>query len=191
MASRVSIANIAMTILGADRITSLEDNAENARRLTAIYDACREEVLRAHPWNFALIRTQLSRLSSTPVFGFDYEFQLPSDCLRVVQVNNGADVLSDDDFKIEGRKLLSDEDTIYIKYIGNITDSNQYTSQFIYLFATRLAAELAYAITNNKSTMELVAQLYADRLETAKAHDSQESSSAYVEDEDLWTTENR
>ena len=191
MASRVSIANIAMTILGADRITSFEDNAENPRRLTAIYDECVEDVLRSHPWNFAIVRAQLARLSSTPAFGFDYEFQLPGDCLRVIEVNDGTMIIKDSDFKIEGRKLLSDKDSLYVKYIGNVTDPNQYTSQFIYVLASRLAAELAYAITNNKATAEFVANLYAARLQTAKENDAQESNSIYTQDEDLWVAENR
>jgi len=189
MASRVSIANMALTILGADRITSLEDNNENARRLTAIYDYCVEDVLRAHPWNFAITRQQLARLSSTPIFGYTYEFQLPGDCMRVIEVNNGSFVITN--YKIEGRKILTDYDTLYIKYLGNVTDPNQYTSQFIMLLSTRLAAELAYAITNNKANAEHVASLYQERLRMAKATDAQESDSVNIVDEDLWTMEKR
>jgi hypothetical protein len=180
---------MAMTILGADRITSLEDGSENARRLTAIYDECLEDVLRAHPWNFAIQRQSLARLSTTPAFGYDYEFQVPSDSLRVIEVNDGTNVITD--FKIEGRKILTDHDSIKIKYIGNITDPNQYSSQFNFVLATRLAMELAYAITNNKSTMELIAELYQLRLQNAKETDAQESSSVNTLDEDYWDTQKR
>jgi hypothetical protein len=191
MASSVDISNLALTILGADRITALSDSSENARRLTAIYDMCLEDVLRAHPWNFAIVRVGLSLLVSTPVFGYSYEFQLPSDCLRVIEVNDGSNVVSGSLYKIEGRKLLSDYDDVNIKYISNITDPNQYTSQFIMVLASRLAMELAYAITNNKSTAELIVSLYASRLQTAKETDAQESSSVNTEDQDYWTISQR
>ena len=178
-----------MTILGADRITSLEDNAENARRLTAIYDSTLEDVLRAHPWNFAIARVQLAQLATTPLYEYDYEFQLPGNCLRVLSVSDGTNIISD--FKVEGRKLLADDTIVQIKYIANITDPNQYTSQFIYVLASRLAAEIAYAVTNNKATAEQMFDLYLSRLQTAKETDAQESSSVEVLDEDLWTIDKR
>jgi hypothetical protein len=189
MASPVSICNLALTNLGADRITALSDNSENARRLTAIYDACLEDVLRSHPWNFAIIRQQLALLSSTPVFGYEYEFQLPGDCLRVVEVSDGTNLITD--FKIEGRKLLASNNSVSIKYIGNITDPNQYTSQFIFVFASRLAAEIAYAVTNNKATAELITNSYLTRLQLAKETDAQESDSVNVIDQDDWTINKR
>lgn len=189
MASRVSIANLALTVLGADRITSLEDNSENARRLNAIFDYCLEDLLRAHPWNFAIIRRQLAVLSTTPIFEYDYEFQLPGDCLRVIEVSDGTNLITD--FKIEGRKLLADDSSVSIKYIAKVIDPNQYTSQFIYVFASRLAAEIAYAVTNNKSTAEQMFQLYTARMQQAKETDAQESDSVNVIDQDLWTIENR
>jgi hypothetical protein len=189
MASPVSISNLALTYLAADRITALSDNSENARRITAIYDACLEDVLRAHPWNFAIQRQQLALLATTPAFGYQYEFQIPGDSLRVIEVSDGTNLITD--FKVEGRKILSDQDSISIKYIGNITDPNQYTSQFIFVFASRLAAELAYAITNNKATAELAAAIYKEKLQTAKETDAQESDSTNIIDEDLWVIDKR
>lgn len=189
MASKVSISNLALTILGADRITALEDNNENARRLTAIYDACVEDVLRAHPWNFAVKRQQLAELTTSPAFGYENEFQLPSDCLRLLEVNDGTNFITD--FVIEGRKILTDDDTVYIKFIQRITDANTFTSQFIMVLSARLASELAYAITNNKANAELIMGLYEDRLRKAKEIDAQECDSVPVIDADLWTMEKR
>jgi len=189
MANRVSISNLALTILGADRITSLEDNSENARRLTAIYDYCAEDVLRLHPWNFAIQRQQLAQLSTTPTFEYDYEYQLPSNCLRIIEVSDGDNIITD--YKIEGKKLLANDTSVYLKFIYNVTDPNQYTSQFIMVLSARLAAELAYAISNNKANAELIMNIYKERLENAKEIDAQESSSVKVLDDDVWTTQMR
>lgn len=189
MSTRVSISNLALTTLGADRITALEDNSENARRLTAIYDFCLEDILRAHPWNFAIQRQELAQLSTTPIYEYDYEYQLPSNCLRVIQCSDGTSEITD--YKIEGRKLLTDGDVVYIKFIAKVEDPNQYTSQFAQLLASRLAAELAYAITNNKSTAEQITALYQQRLQTAKETDAQESNSVTTQDENLWTIDQR
>lgn len=189
MASRVAIANLALTALGADRIVSFDENSENARRVTAVYDYCLEDVLRAHPWNFAIQRQQLSRLTSTPTFGYDYEFQLPPDCLRVLDINDGSYLITD--YKVENRKILCDYTDIYIKYIGRVTDPTQFTSQFIFVLSSRIQAELAYPITNNKSSSEMSYNLYQQRLQLAKQADAQESDSTNVIDQDLWTIDKR
>jgi len=189
VASKVGICNLALSTLGADRITALTENSENARRLTTVYDDILKDVLRAHPWNFAIARTTLGQLATTPAFDYDYEYQLPSDCLRVISASDGTNSITD--YKIEGRKLLTNDTAVKIKYIISVTDPNQFTSQFIYVFCSRLAAEIAYAVTNNKSTAEQMFQLYLSRLDIAKQTDAQESSSVETQDEDLWTIEKR
>lgn len=54
--SSVGIANIALSKIGVQRLTSFSENTEPARLLNAIYGTLRDEVLRAHPWNFAIKR---------------------------------------------------------------------------------------------------------------------------------------
>lgn len=64
--SSVGIANIALSKIGAQRIVSFSENTENARLLNAIYGTIRDEVLRAHPWNFAITRTAPALCWSRP-----------------------------------------------------------------------------------------------------------------------------
>jgi len=64
--SSVGIANIALSKIGAQRIVSFSENTENARLLNAIYGTIRDEVLRAHPWNFAITRTAPALAYSLP-----------------------------------------------------------------------------------------------------------------------------
>ncbi len=189
MATKVSIANLALSLLGANRITTLEEDSENARRISAVYDDSLADLLRLHPWNFAIRRATLGQLSTTPEFEYTYEFQLPSDCIRVIHVTDGTNTVSD--YKIEGRKLLTDDDAIKIKYISHITDPSQYDSQFIMVFAARLAMEVAYPITNQSGVTQTISNLYTERLEVAKQTDGQESSSIQEEDKDNWTIDVR
>ena len=77
----VKIANLALTSLGADRIMALTEDSENARRINEIYEVMRDEVVSAHPWNFAIKRSTLGQLSETPVIGYTYFHQVPADSL--------------------------------------------------------------------------------------------------------------
>ena len=49
MTSVVGICNLALTKLGAARITSLTDDTKQARALNAIYEATRDAELAAQP----------------------------------------------------------------------------------------------------------------------------------------------
>ena len=59
MSSKVEIGNLALTKLGAARITSFADDSKQARALSAIFDPMRDAELTLHPWSFAILRASL------------------------------------------------------------------------------------------------------------------------------------
>jgi len=174
MASQVGIVNLALTQIGSARIASMTEDSEQARKANAVYDLIRDEVMAAHPWNFAIFRDSLAVLDSTPEFDYGYEFLLPSDCLRVLGTN-----IEEDDFKICGGKILYNSDSIKIKYIKKITDTTNYSPGFNIALAARLAAELAYPIADSRTLSEEMFKLYLDKLKIAKSQDAQEGYPGY------------
>ena len=182
MASVVDLCNRALDLLGAANITALTENSKEARLCNGNFDDVRDAVLRSHPWNAAITRKALPSDSDTPAFGFSFQFSLPTDpfCLRVLSfwnsnVNN--DVAAYDSnvmFKIEGRKVLSNEDTCNIIYIGRITDTEQYDSLLNKAISARLAAEIAYNITGSNTVASNMLTIYEARLKEAKGVDSME-----------------
>lgn len=182
MASVVDLCNRALDLLGAANITSLTENSKEARLCNGNFDDVRDAVLRSHPWNIAITRKALPSDSDTPAFGFSFQFSLPTDpfCLRVLSfwnsnVNNEVAAYdSNVMFKIEGRKILSNEDTCNIIYIGRITDTEQYDSLLNKAISARLAAEIAYNITGSNSVASNMLTIYEARLKEAKGVDSME-----------------
>ena len=81
LASQIKISNMALTGLGADRIINLADQSENARRINAVWDLLRDEVLRSHTWNFATERRSFGLLAAAPEYYFTSAFQIPGDVL--------------------------------------------------------------------------------------------------------------
>lgn len=185
----VTIVNIAFTQLGAENILSLDQDSENARRAKVIFEPLRDEVLRSHPWNFAIKRATLARLSDTPVLDYDYYHQLPVDCLRPLRISDGTNNI--EDFEIEGRKIASNYDTLYIKYIKKETDPNQYDAMFIAALAGRIAAELAYPLTSGKQLAKTLYELYVIKKKSAKSIDAQESPKTDVVGDTAWTEDAR
>jgi len=176
MATEVSICAIALRRLGDSPITSLTDNTERARLCNSFYNEARDEVLRTHPWNFAITRQQLSQLTDTPLYQYSYQYSLPTDpfCLRVLEME-----YSDYVFKIEhlagtGRVLLTDEGTAKILYIARVTDTAQFDPLFIDTLTAKLSVDLAYPVTGSVQLQQNMQKLYDAKLREARSVDGQE-----------------
>ena len=176
MATEVSICSNALRKLGDDPITSLTEDTERARLCNAFYNTARDSLLRSHPWNFAITRASLTRLSSTPAYGFAYQYALPTDpyCLRVLEMEYQDYIFKIENLATEGRVLLSDESTAKILYVGRITDTTLFDSLFIDTLTAHLSVKLAYPITNSTSLQLQMHKLYQAKLSEARSVDGQE-----------------
>tara|TARA_R110001583_G_scaffold10107_3_gene47171 strand:+ start:736 stop:1314 length:579 start_codon:yes stop_codon:yes gene_type:complete len=176
MATEVSICSNALRKLGDDPITSLTEDTERARLCNAFYNTARDSLLRSHPWNFAITRASLTRLSSTPAYGFAYQYALPTDpyCLRVLEMEYQDYIFKIENLATEGRVLLSDEDTAKILYVGRITDTSLFDSLFVDTLTAHLSVKLAYPITNSTSLQLQMHKLYQAKLSEARSVDGQE-----------------
>ncbi len=164
MAGQVEIVNRALTKIGEQRILSLSDDVEAARSADSLWDIVRDAELRIRRWKFSITRASLAALVSTPDWGFDYQYQLPSDCLRVVQVGEYYPGVSLTDYRsadetewrVEGRKILTNEAApLKIRYIARIEDTGEWDAAFVEAFACRLAAELAERLTQSNTRRQL------------------------------------
>jgi hypothetical protein len=164
MASSVEISNSALTKLGAKRIMDLADTQKEAREINAIFTIRRDYLLRCYNWSFAMKRASLSALVTTPISGYTTEYQLPSDCLRVVQVSDHwdipgmADYLNSPDeemYRIEGKKILTNLGApLKIRYSRQVTNTGDFDSAFVEVFASDLAFTVAEALTQSNSKKE-------------------------------------
>jgi len=169
MASVVQICNSALNQLGAASITALTDNSKNARLCNERYNTVRDSVFRSHPWNSLIKRIQLAQNTATPVYGFSYQFNLPSDCLRVLTID-----AYNSDFKVEGRKILCNESSIKLVYVSQVTDPNEMDVLLRETIAAALAADIAYAITANLQVTKLMQERYEFKISEARHADASE-----------------
>ena len=176
MATEVSICSNALRRLGDDPITSLTDDSERARLCNAFYEDARDACLRSHPWNFAITRASLTQLSDSPVYGYDYQYALPTDpyCLRVLAMEYEDYIFKVENFSTQGRVLLTDEETAKIIYIARITDTTLFDSLFVDTLITKLASDLAYPVTNSLKVQEQMYRLFQLKLSEARSIDGQE-----------------
>lgn len=181
--SKVEIANMALTMIGSSMITSLEDPIKNAIILKQSWNMCRDAVLRTYPWNCARTRITLSPISNErdssgslipAVFGWMYKFQLPSDCIRVLNVFDCSE------YRIEGRYLYSNQNIIHLRYIIRLDDTNQYDALLDMALAAYLAHMLCMASTQSQAITNEMWNKYRLFVSEARSIDAQEGGSIEV-----------
>ena len=183
MASVVDICNSALNLLGASTITALTDDSKNARLCNQRYEPVRNKIFRSHAWNCLTKRVQLAQDSSAPVVEYTYQYTLPSDCLRVLKIHTGTtdSIAADIDYVVEGRKIKTDEGTVYLVYIATVTDPNEYDVYLQEALSAGLAADIAYAITNNATLANNYQTTADERLREARFIDATENSLGTIE----------
>ena len=183
MASVVNMCNSALNLLGASTISALTDDTKNARLCNQRYEPVRNRVFRSHAWNCLHKRVQLAQNSTAPVVEYSHAYALPADCLRVLKVHNGTtdSIKSAIDYKLEGRNIVTDEGTVFIIYIALDTDPNNYDTYLQESISHQLAADLAYAVTNNATLADKYMTRADERLREARFIDATENSLGTIE----------
>jgi len=173
MASEVGIVNAALIKIGAkNTITSFTDGTPGGNYAAARYAEIRDDLLRAHPWNFAVRRSKLARSSDTPDFEYAYKYALPNLWLKVLGAwdNSAGDGALD--YKQEGSFLFTDSEDVYCKYIIQVVDPNTMTSDFRECLALKMGVELAIYVSNSNSMSEMLQQRFESALLKAQSMDS-------------------
>jgi hypothetical protein len=170
MPSKADICNRALVTLGDVRISTLSEDTPQARRCNVVYEEARQTVLSDHPWNCCTKRARLARSTTAPVYQFAYRYSLPSDCLRVLSVYN------DPEYQIEGKFLVTDLDDVYILYVADIDDPNQYIPALREVLSLYIEAKLTYAATESTSKEQAAWGRYEAALVRARGIDAREGT---------------
>lgn len=168
--SPTSICNEALVFLGESQLLEFPESSINSDRCEVFYDRVKKSELKKHPWNFAIKRSNLTRLVSTPENEYTYQFTLPPDLLRILNVYPIGT-----NWRREGQLLLSDYSTSNIRYIANV-DESQFCPEFASMVAAKMAWCLASVLTERAEKRQEAAQWFEDAKSEAKNMDSRESS---------------
>lgn len=171
MSTQVGICNLALIRGGQIKIASMEEDSKAADLLRDIWDLVIDEMLRDHTWGFAIRREQVAAEASAPAWGFAYEYILPTDCLRVLSIDDDPEII----YRVEEWSIFTDEDSpINLKYIGRVEDPEQFDAKFVNAAGWRLLQEIAFPLTASLKLVQLASQAYMMALSEAKTVDSQE-----------------
>lgn len=187
MASKVEIANRALQLLGAKRITSFGEDSRNGRAINSAYESVKLAELRKHPWTFATKRASLAASSTEPLFTKTNKFPLPSDFVRLLP-QDPEDLSNDLDWTIEGRNIVTNDSApLEIRYVYNVTDPNEMDALFREALSAKLAAALCEEITQSNAKLVAANDAYKEAIAEARRANAIEKQ-AEKPPEDTWVT---
>lgn len=164
--SDVEVINMALGYLGANLIM----NKDDSQQAVIHYDTTRDACLEDGDWSFAMKRLILRSPTNTPpLFGYEKQFLLPTDFIRLIDVN-----LSKNDWVKEGRYILTNSETIQIQYISRVIDVRLMPASFVQALAARLASVMAIPLTNSVRTAQSYWTLYTALIAQANNIDSRQ-----------------
>lgn len=171
MATSVSVCSNALQMLGAKPINDFDERTEHARLCANLWPSVRDDLLRAHPWNCAIKRVILAPLAAAPAFDFGYQFELPGDWLRTIQVGRKGCPL---EYRSEGTSLLACVTALPLVYLFRNDVVQSWSTNLVELAELQMAAKMAYAVTKSSSVRDSFRDEFARAFRVAKAVDGQD-----------------
>lgn len=171
--TRTYVTNLALALIGTERIEDYNDDDAAAALARDVWDVCVLECLEAHEWRWAAETTQLQQ-GTNPDVGYDHKYQLPANFARINAVYSSSTMLQGEiieDWEIRGGWLHTDSDYVFIDYVRDDVAIGAWPAYF----AQYVAAVLAFHISSTqKSTSETERfyQVAMQRLGIARSRDS-------------------
>ena len=175
-ASNVAIANLALTKLGDLRILNLTDNTKPAREVNAVFDMTRDYLQRRFSWRFCIKRANLAADTTVPLWDWAYQYPLPTDCMRILQVGQWyptpdmSDLISTggQEYVVEGKYILSNQaGPLKLRYLSRVTDPVQFDAAFDMAFSAYLAYIVAEPLTASAEQKQMAYNDYRNAIKDA------------------------
>lgn len=183
MTSATSICSNALLELGKSAIADINSPTNDAERLAAnLYAPTRDALLRSHLWNFAIRRVQLSPSTPAPAFGFSNAYLLPGDWLRTLRIGGTRDYVNTD-FRQEGRLIVTDASTMFLRYVWRNEDVGTYDAIFVEALTAMLRWKFTYPVTKSTSLRDSNERAFLRVLQQAKSIDAMEEPGDMIAEE--------
>ncbi len=189
MASETDICNMALGRINAERINDIDDGESvPAQRCRLHYDQTRDALLRSYNWTFAKGRKTLVADTVTPDFEYAFQYILPVDYLSMSNPYEGTPFRENiHTFSIEGKRFLTDETTVELRYIKKIEDTTKFDPLFIEVLVLRLALKILPPVAGGDTNLaKSVGVELLDAESRARTVNGQEANSIGIGDLQTW-----
>lgn len=173
------VCNLALDMLKQAPIVNLESPTTFVEaRMARNYPQARRAVFRMHPWNFASWRVGLTASSDfTPAVGYTRAFRKPLDFVRFLYRMDSSGQPMRTEYDLEGDYILMDaeaDETLYIRYIRDVTDVGKWDPLFLDMVAVMLAIRVGPNFSGSEARVNSLKETLIALKGDARAIDGQE-----------------
>jgi len=170
MATKLGIINAALSLIGANPISSLSENDDGAVIASIIYDSTKEDALSSFPWYFATREVVLPVLA-TPAHDttYQYAYNIPPDCILPIGFESRGE------FVIRGNEIHTDEYNPRFIYVSNVSEG-EFPVYFSKAMEYQLASDFCIPLTENNTSAQIFEERARRRWQLARSRDSQIAS---------------
>lgn len=191
--SRTQVINRALQAIAANTISDPDEDTISARAAKLEYDAIVKAELSAYPWYFAKTQTGLAQNADAPTFKFAHAYNLPSDFLRLVELENRwvftidrawQDTDPTPPYEMQGRAILTDLTApLNIGYIRNVVDEpTLWHPLFEEAVVAALGAALANVLAKSTGQVEMLTKLRQLKVREARRVNAIQRAPEYAPD---------
>lgn len=182
MSTDLAICQTALILVNATPITSFSDSTREAAMCNALYETTKNEQLQSFRWSFSTFQEALAQTTETPLFDWNYEYQLPTGVLRVLKTD-----LLGNNYRIMKDKLYSNETAVELLYQKD-PGEEFFPAYFVRLLEYKLAEDLSLALVQDENMATAFARKYQQQLIKARGIDSQNTPNLAVPANELSLT---
>lgn len=188
MASKLTVYNGALELLGERKLASVSEARAPRRRLDSVWDEggvkyCLEQGF----WNFAMADVKLTFSPSiTPAYGFRYAFDKPTDWCSTFMISlDEAYSQQLLEFEDQGAYWWANSDTIYVRYVSDAAqfgnDLSLWTQDFALYVSHYFAWRICKSTTGSSTDKDALAKDMEKSLVRAKAKDAMNETTRFPE----------
>ena len=173
-ATKLSLYNAALRLIGDAPLASLSDATESRRVLDSIYNDALVYCLEQGLWNFATRAVGLNPdLASPPAFAMTYGYAKPEDFVRLKGIwSDSMQSFPLAAYVVEASFILANVSPIYVSYVSKAPTRGLnlalWSLSFQYYVETHLAAEISLRLNNDQKLLAGLRKMELDRLKDAQ-----------------------
>ena len=174
--NETSICNQALSWVGVGRISDLNGNSAQAEWCRDNFPFIRDAVLEECLWSFATVRA-VSESTEIDPWGNMYIHRMPLNWLEVKRVYNNVQAsdprnwIKSEGWRKEQDGILSSDAEVYMWGVERVTDTAKWSNMFVQALASRLAAEMAIPLAQDRALQSDHWSIYSTKIDAAAAND--------------------
>ena len=157
MTTDISICSQALILLGADPISSFEEETDAAKVCANRYPALKKRIISGHPWRCMMTSKELTRDAIAPIKEWRYSYIIPGELVGsgAWAMFNGVaiDDLPAKSYEIFGRRLQTNHTRAIIDFV-TVKPESEWPAWFADLVMYAFMADIAFAVTDQQNTVD-------------------------------------